>query len=145
MLVLDCNRDGSAVEIVGLCKSAVRWLVELHKWGLFPYSTMTIHRDGENTSLSEILSCGAKGSFINKLTLHSLIQVNHSPCPMKTGTERSRPALRKCSMCLMTPTTPMRNILSWFIRGGFIRTAVAPQARGATTSSDPTSPLPWWW
>lgn len=50
MLVFHCTRDGSAVEIVGLCKSAVRWLVELHKWGLFPHSTMTIHRDGENTA-----------------------------------------------------------------------------------------------
>ncbi|TSN03381.1 Glycogen debranching enzyme [Bagarius yarrelli] len=45
-------RDGSAVEIVGLCKSAVRWLVELHKWGLFPYSTMTIHRDGKQVTVS---------------------------------------------------------------------------------------------
>ncbi|KAB5550573.1 hypothetical protein PHYPO_G00055230 [Pangasianodon hypophthalmus] len=45
-------RDGSAVEIVGLCKSAVRWLVELHKWGLFPYSTMTIHRDGKQLTVS---------------------------------------------------------------------------------------------
>lgn len=49
-----CDRDGSAVEIVGLCKSAVRWLVELHKWGLFPHSTMTIQRDGENTTHSNI-------------------------------------------------------------------------------------------
>ncbi|MCJ8740307.1 hypothetical protein PDJAM_G00057350 [Pangasius djambal] len=45
-------RDGSAVEIVGLCKSAVRWLVELHKWGLFPHSTMTIHRDGKQLTVS---------------------------------------------------------------------------------------------
>uniref|UniRef100_A0A8C4D5M3 Glycogen debranching enzyme n=1 Tax=Dicentrarchus labrax TaxID=13489 RepID=A0A8C4D5M3_DICLA len=30
-------RDGAAVEIVGLSKSAVRWVVELHANGLFPY------------------------------------------------------------------------------------------------------------
>ncbi|KAG9264788.1 glycogen debranching enzyme-like [Astyanax mexicanus] len=39
-------RDGSAVEIVALCKSAVRWLVELHKQGLFPYDCVTINKDG---------------------------------------------------------------------------------------------------
>lgn len=64
MLVFGCNRDGSAVEIVGLCKSAVRWLVELHKWGLFPYSTMTIHRDGENTTHSNIPLLSATCSIV---------------------------------------------------------------------------------
>lgn len=140
-----CNRDGSAVEIVGLCKSAVRWLVELHKWGLFPYSTMTIHRDGEDTTHSNILLFGVKGSIIVNPSLYSLFQVSNSQCPTRSGTERSRTALRKCSTCLRTPTTPMRNILSWSIKGGFIRTAVEPRAHGATTSSDPTSPSPWWW
>lgn len=140
-----CNRDGSAVEIVGLCKSAVRWLVELHKWGLFPHSTMTIHRDGQNATHSDILLFGAKCSTNIELTFRSLFQVNNSQCPTKSGTERFRNISRKCSMCLMTPKTPMRNIPSWFIRGGFIRTAVEPRAHGATTSSDPTSPSPWWW
>ncbi|XP_056155875.1 glycogen debranching enzyme-like isoform X1 [Lampris incognitus] len=41
-------RDGSAVEIVGLCKSTVRWLVQLHKNGLFPYATVTVRREGKN-------------------------------------------------------------------------------------------------
>ncbi|XP_021468712.2 glycogen debranching enzyme isoform X2 [Oncorhynchus mykiss] len=45
-------RDGSAVEMVGLCKSAVRWLVELHKKGLFPHSSMKIHRDGKELKVS---------------------------------------------------------------------------------------------
>ncbi|KAI4893230.1 hypothetical protein NFI96_025576, partial [Prochilodus magdalenae] len=49
--------DGSAVEIVALCKSAVRWLVELHKQGLFPYATVNIHREGEDKCLSRCITC----------------------------------------------------------------------------------------
>ncbi|KAL0965924.1 hypothetical protein UPYG_G00288010 [Umbra pygmaea] len=45
-------RDGSAVEIVGLSKSAVRWLVDLHKKGLFPHSCMKIHKDGKEVAVS---------------------------------------------------------------------------------------------
>ncbi|MGH0153006.1 UNVERIFIED_CONTAM: hypothetical protein FKN15_047322 [Acipenser sinensis] len=44
--------DGSAVEIVGLSKSAVRWLVQLHKEKLFPYAAVTVMRDGKQVNVS---------------------------------------------------------------------------------------------
>ncbi|XP_037642883.1 glycogen debranching enzyme isoform X1 [Sebastes umbrosus] len=45
-------RDGAAVEIVGLSKSAVRWVVELHAEGLFPYDGAKVHRDGKEVFIS---------------------------------------------------------------------------------------------
>ncbi|MGH0155090.1 UNVERIFIED_CONTAM: hypothetical protein FKN15_038767 [Acipenser sinensis] len=45
-------RDGSAVEIVGLSKSAVRWLVHLHQEKLFPYAAVTVMRDGKRVNVS---------------------------------------------------------------------------------------------
>ncbi|XP_058498944.1 glycogen debranching enzyme isoform X2 [Solea solea] len=45
-------RDGAAVEIVGLSKSAVRWVVELRAKGMFPYDGATVQRDGTDVFIS---------------------------------------------------------------------------------------------
>lgn len=37
-----CIRDGSAVEIVGLCKSTVRWLAKLYSRGIYHYSGVSL-------------------------------------------------------------------------------------------------------
>ena len=39
-------RDGSAVEIVGLCKSTVRWLAKLCDQKKFPYAGVSKLQDG---------------------------------------------------------------------------------------------------
>ncbi|XP_019812558.2 glycogen debranching enzyme [Bos indicus] len=45
-------RDGSAVEIVGLSKSAVRWLLELSQKNIFPYHYVTVKRHGKLVRVS---------------------------------------------------------------------------------------------
>lgn len=41
-------RDGSAVELVGLCKAAVRFLAAMNRQGHFPYNGVTrTNKDGE--------------------------------------------------------------------------------------------------
>ncbi|XP_050816886.1 glycogen debranching enzyme isoform X2 [Gopherus flavomarginatus] len=45
-------RDGSAVEIVGLCKSTIRWLLELSKKKVFPYQGVTIKRHGKKETIT---------------------------------------------------------------------------------------------
>ncbi|XP_071505921.1 glycogen debranching enzyme-like [Diadema antillarum] len=42
-------RDGSPVEIVGLCKAAVRWLAALHKEGKFPHDGVTVRIEGKQS------------------------------------------------------------------------------------------------
>lgn len=45
-------RDGSAVEIVGLSKSAVRWLRDLARKNIFPYREVTVNRHGKAEKVS---------------------------------------------------------------------------------------------
>ncbi|XP_063796122.1 glycogen debranching enzyme isoform X2 [Pseudophryne corroboree] len=45
-------RDGSAVEIVGLSKSAVRWLKELSEKNIYPYKGVTVQRKGKEVLLT---------------------------------------------------------------------------------------------
>ncbi|XP_030883464.1 glycogen debranching enzyme [Leptonychotes weddellii] len=45
-------RDGSAVEIVGLSKSAVCWLLELSKKRIFPYHEVTVKKHGKVVTVS---------------------------------------------------------------------------------------------
>lgn len=45
-------RDGSAVEMVGLCKSAVRWLMDLSGKNIFPFRGVTVKRHGKNRHIS---------------------------------------------------------------------------------------------
>lgn len=68
-------RDGSAVEIVGLCKSTVRWLVKLHNNGHFPYAAVKIHRGGivnHTHSTTHMLRNGGG------TTAHSTVDPNYS-------------------------------------------------------------------
>ncbi|XP_033098498.1 glycogen debranching enzyme-like [Anneissia japonica] len=45
-------RNGSAIEIVGLCKSAVKWLKELSSQGHYPFNYVQIMIDGKLSSMT---------------------------------------------------------------------------------------------
>ncbi|KAM4895919.1 glycogen debranching enzyme isoform 2-T3 [Sylvia borin] len=45
-------RDGSAVEIVGLCKSTVRWLMDLSGKNIFPFCGVTVKRHGKEEMIT---------------------------------------------------------------------------------------------
>ncbi|XP_075473238.1 glycogen debranching enzyme isoform X1 [Ascaphus truei] len=45
-------RDGSAVEIVGLSKSTIRWLMELSEKKVYPYRGVTVQREGREVTVT---------------------------------------------------------------------------------------------
>ncbi|KAJ7395271.1 glycogen debranching enzyme [Pitangus sulphuratus] len=45
-------RDGSAVEMVGLCKSTVRWLLDLSGKNIFPFRGVTVKRHGKEEMIT---------------------------------------------------------------------------------------------
>ena len=46
-MLSDVSRDGSAVELVGLCKSTVRWLHLMYEHGKYPYRGVEKVEDGK--------------------------------------------------------------------------------------------------
>lgn len=60
-------RDGSAVELVGLCKSALRWLDQMYKDGYYPYNAVEKTEHGVKT----VMTFDQWGSLIKK---------NFEPC-----------------------------------------------------------------
>ncbi|XP_061097981.1 glycogen debranching enzyme isoform X2 [Conger conger] len=67
-------RDGAAVEIVGLSKSAVRWLVELYEGGVFPYAEVTVQRDG-----MEVLFSYEEWNDLIQTNFEKMFYVSHDP------------------------------------------------------------------
>ena len=50
-------RDGSAVEIVGLCASTLRWLTSLSADHVYPYTGVTVTNQGEWQNVTYIAVC----------------------------------------------------------------------------------------
>uniref|UniRef100_A0A0B7B7G7 Glycogen debranching enzyme C-terminal domain-containing protein n=1 Tax=Arion vulgaris TaxID=1028688 RepID=A0A0B7B7G7_9EUPU len=44
-IIMTFNRDGSAVELVGMCAGVVKWLSELNNNGLYPYDGVEVNKE----------------------------------------------------------------------------------------------------
>lgn len=80
-----------------------------------------------------------------RLTPSPSLQVSWCLSPTPSGTSSSSSPSKLLSGYPVTLMTPTRNGQTWCTREASIRTPTERPAPGVTTSSGPTSPLPWWW
>ena len=75
------SRDGSAVELVGLCKSIVSWLHDCHSKGLYPHAGVEATVNGKFCKLMNSLLEAKNICFTTLTILYSLLystQLSHA-------------------------------------------------------------------